>query len=149
MQMNRIAGLFVLCFGLLMILVIIPRHTEIVDYGWTRPHTVPNVMAWVMMLAAAWLVFRPAGKVETGNPVEEDRPADLARAGRAAYYFVLTVAGFWLIARFGFAPVSPLLALAVMLMAGERRPFWLAVGGAAVPFTIWLIVAVLLERNLP
>ena len=50
---------------------------------------------------------------------------------------------------FGFVYVAPVLALIIMLMIGERRPFWLIAGVAAMPAAIWVLVAVVLERALP
>jgi hypothetical protein len=36
-----------------------------------------------------------------------------------------------------------------MLLVGERRIGWLAGGAVIVPFIIWVVVEVLLGRNLP
>jgi len=51
--------------------------------------------------------------------------------------------------RFGFVIVSPVLALAIMLLFGERRPIWLALGCVGMPAIIWLLVVQILERPLP
>jgi putative tricarboxylic transport membrane protein len=55
----------------------------------------------------------------------------------------------YLMQRFGFFYIAPVLALAVMLFIGERRPWWLLTGVIAAPALIWLIVEKLLERPLP
>ena len=57
--------------------------------------------------------------------------------------------GLFAMSRFGFAIVSPFLALAIMLIFGERRPIWLALGGLGMPAVIWLLVVQILERPLP
>lgn len=136
---NRLLGLFFAVFGLLLLLLVIPYHTETIDYGWMRPRTLPNAMALVMVISGLALALRPRGAIDF-----EPR-----RAGRAALYLALIAAGVWLISLFGFEVVAPLLALALMLLIGERRPLWLALGVAGVPLVIWLAVPVLLDRPLP
>lgn len=136
---NRLLGLFFALFGLLLMFVVIPRHTEVIDYGWMRPQTLPNAMALVIAAAGVLLALRPRGAVAM----------EWGAAGRAAAYLVLVAAGVYLISLFGFKIVAPLIALAIMLLIGERRPLWLAVGAGGIPFAIWLVVPVLLGRPLP
>lgn len=136
---NRLLGMFFALFGLLLLFVVIPQHTEAVDYGWMRPRTLPNAMAVVIAVSGLALALRPRGAVAF-----EWRPA-----ARAALFLMLVAAGVYLVSLFGFEAVAPLLALAVMLLIGERRPLWLAVGAAGIPLAIWLVVPVLLDRPLP
>lgn len=136
---NRWLGLFFACFGLLLLFVVIPRQTEVIAYGWMRPHSLPNAAAFVIAAAGAFLVFRPRGAVDF----------EWRKAGGAALYLGLIAAGVYFIALFGFEVVAPLIAMAVMLLAGERRPAWLALGAAGIPFVIWLAATVLLDRPLP
>ena len=136
---NRLLGLFFAVFGLLLLVVVIPQHTEVIDYGWMRPQTVPNAMAMVIAVSGLILALRPRGAVAF----------EWHRAGRAAQYLALVAAGVYLISRFGFELTAPLLALAIMLLIGERRPLWLAVGVVGIPFAIWLAVPVFLDRPLP
>lgn len=136
---NRLLGLFLALFGLLLLLVVIPWQTEVIDYGWMRPRTLPNAMAALVTLCGVMLALRPRGAVDFAW-----RPA-----GRAACYLALLSAGLWCIDRFGFELVAPPLALVMMVMIGERRPLWLALGVAGVPLVIWLAVPVLLNRPLP
>lgn len=136
---NRLLGLFFAVFGLLLLLVVIPYQTEIVDSGRMKPQTLPNAMAVVIALAGVFLALRPRGAVDY----------DRRNAGRAALYLGLVTAGVYLISLFGFEIVAPLLALTLMLFIGERRPLWLLFGVAGVPFVIWLTVPVLLNRPLP
>ncbi len=132
-------GLFFACFGLLLLFVVIPRQTEVIAYGWMRPQSLPNATAIVIAAAGAFLALRPQGGVDF----------EWRQAGGAALYLGLVAAGVFLIALFGFVVVAPLIALAVMLLAGERRPAWLALGAAGIPFVIWLAATVLLDRPLP
>jgi putative tricarboxylic transport membrane protein len=48
----------------------------------------------------------------------------------------------------GFMLVSPVLALVLMRIGGERRPLWLVVGALVMPALIWFCVAFLLSRVL-
>ncbi|HSH40756.1 MAG TPA: tripartite tricarboxylate transporter TctB family protein [Arenicellales bacterium] len=136
---NRLLGLFFAGFGLLLILVVIPQQTEVIDYGWMRPRTLPVAMAIIITVAGAALALRPRGATDF----------EWGGAGRAALYLGLIAAAVWLIGRYGFEVVAPALALAVMLLIGERRPLWLALGAVVVPLAIWVAVVMLLERPLP
>lgn len=136
---NRLLGLFFACFGLLLLFVVIPWQTEVIAYGWMRPQSLPNVAAIVIAAAGAFLACRPRGAVDF----------EWRNAGGAALYLGLVATGVYLIALFGFEVVAPLIAMAVMLLAGERRPAWLALGAVGIPFLIWLAVTVLLDRPLP
>lgn len=136
---NRLLGLCFTGFGLLLLFIVIPRHTEVVGYGWMRPQTLPNAMAIVIAGAGAVLALRPRGAVDF----------EWRRAARAALYLALLAVGVYLISLYGFELVAPLLALAMMVLIGERRPLWLAIGAAGIPFVIWLVVPVLLGRPLP
>lgn len=136
---NRLLGLCFMGFGLLLLFIVIPRHTEVVGYGWMRPQTLPNAMAIVITAAGAVLALRPRGAVDF----------EWRRAARAALYLALLAVGVYLISLYGFEVVAPLLALAMMVLIGERRPLWLAIGAAGIPFVIWLVVPVLLGRPLP
>lgn len=136
---NRLLGLFFAAFGLLLLLVVIPWQTETIDYGWMRPQTLPNAMAVVIAVSGLVLALRPRGAVAF----------DWRRAGWAALYLGLVAGGVQLISRFGFEVIAPLLALAIMLLIGERRPLWLVLGAMGIPLAIWLAVPVLLDRPLP
>lgn len=138
-SLDRCSGLFFAALGLLLFFVVIPYDTEVVDYGWVRPQTVPNAMAWVLTILGAVLVIRPGGSV----------PFDPRRSLRAGFFLAILGAGLVLIDRFGFVAVAPVLALGLMVLIGERRPFWLFLGTIALPFLIWFTVTILLQRPLP
>ena len=137
--LSRCSGLFFVTFGLLLYFVVIPYDTETVDYGWVRPQTVPNAMAWIITIAGVVQVIQPTGAIS----------ADIARIGRAVLHLLIVAGGILAISQFGFRLVSPFLALAIMLAVGERRPVWLALGAIGIPVLIWFVVAVLLGRPLP
>ena len=64
-------------------------------------------------------------------------------------YLVVIATGLFAISRLGFVIVSPFLAFAIMLIFGERRPGWLALGCVGMPAAIWFLVVQVLERPLP
>lgn len=136
---NRWLGVFFACFGLLLLFVVIPLQTEVIAYGWMRPQSLPNAAAIVIAAAGLFLALRPRGAVDF----------DWRQAGGAALYLGMVAGGVYLITLFGFEVVAPLIAMAVMLLAGERRPLWLVLGAAGIPFVIWLAATVLLDRPLP
>lgn len=139
MTADRAAGLVVIGFGLLLYAVVIPWQVETADYGWLRPRTLPRILAVVLVLGGIVLTVWPGGEARPGA----------ARWGWAAAFAAVLILGLFLISQVGFVWVAPGMALAVMLLAGERRPLWLALGTVAMPAAIWFAAAVLLERPLP
>lgn len=136
---KRIEGLLIAALGVALYTYIIPHHTETVEYGWLKPHTVPNVVAVVLMLCGVDLALRPPKQ-------EQEDPVQMARA---LMYLGVVSAGVLAIAWVGFLDVAPVLALVLMLLIGERRPLWLLAGVAGVPAFIWFCVEILLQRPLP
>lgn len=139
MSLDRISGALVAVFGLALLVFIVPGQVEEVSYGWVRPETVPNAVAVALVLLGLWKVFTPGA----GNDFSP------RRALRAFFYLGYAALAVWAMGRFGFAAVAPVMMLALMLLIGERRPLWLAIGTIAVPGLIWGAVAVLLDRTLP
>jgi len=61
---NRLPGAFVAAGGLILVLYIVPNHTEPVDYGWMRPQTLPMICGAALVLLGilnALLPGAPAG----------------------------------------------------------------------------------------
>ena len=48
--------------------------------------------------------------------------------GRLALGIVVVFVGVWAMSRFGFLPVAPVLAALLVLICGERRWAWIALG---------------------
>jgi putative tricarboxylic transport membrane protein len=138
MTLNRISGVVVAVFGIMLFFWIIPRHTETVDYGWLRPATLPNVTAIIVIVASIIHVIFPSGKAEFDGPL----------AMRAGFFFVISLAGLFLMHHVGFLIAAPLLIMVLMLLIGERRPLWLAIGVVLVPLGIWSAIELLLKRSL-
>jgi putative tricarboxylic transport membrane protein len=139
MSVNRLSGLAVAVFGLALLLFVIPANTETVDYGWMRPRTIPDLCAVLLVLLGILHASMPRGSVRF------ERRESL----RFALFAAVAAATVWLMGQFGFLPVAPPAALVVMLLIGERRPFWLAAGAIVLPAAIWYVVIHLLERTLP
>jgi len=138
MTLNRISGLVVAVFGIILLFWIIPRHTEPVDYGWLRPATLPNVTAIVVIISSIIHVIFPSGKTEFDGQL----------AMRAGLFFMISLAGLFLMHHVGFLIAAPLLVTVLMLLVGERRPLWLATGIGLVPLGIWSAIELLLKRSL-
>jgi putative tricarboxylic transport membrane protein len=138
MTLNRISGLVVAVFGIILLFWIIPRHTEPVDYGWLRPATLPNVTAIVVIISSIIHIIFPSGKAEFDGQL----------AMRAGLFFMISLAGLFLMHHVGFLIAAPLLVTVLMLLVGERRPLWLATGIVLVPLGIWSAIELLLKRSL-
>ena len=138
MTLNRISGLVVAVFGIILLFWIIPRHTEPVDYGWLRPATLPNVTAIVVIISSIIHIIFPSGQAEFDGQL----------AMRAGLFFMISLAGLFLMHHVGFLIAAPLLVTVLMLLVGERRPLWLATGIVLVPLGIWSAIELLLKRSL-
>jgi len=139
MTLNRLSGVVVVVFGLILLVWIIPRHTEAADYGWLRPATLPNVTAIIIIVSGIIHVLFPAGTAEF----------DLQPAMRAGKFFLISLAGLFIMHHLGFLIAAPLLIIVLMLMVGERRPLWLVAGVVMIPLAIWSSIELLLKRPLP
>ena len=138
-QADRWTGAFFIAVAAVLYFYVIPTYVETVDYGWVYPRTIPNAVAVIVAICGVAQILAPA-KV-TVPPARQ--------LARASLFFAVIVAGLTLTAYIGFKIVAPILALAIMLAIGERRPFWLAAGVIGMPLLIWLFVATLLGRPLP
>lgn len=136
---DRMTGAFFLIFGVILYVVIIPIYVEEVDGGWLKPATVPNAIAVVLALCGALLMLKPT----------QHRVQPRSEFLFAGLYFALLAVGLFVMSYAGFLYSAPVIALAVMLLIGERRLFWLAMGVAGMPLAIWFLVARVLERSLP
>ncbi|MAY85468.1 MAG: hypothetical protein CML02_01880 [Pseudooceanicola sp.] len=139
-MMARLSGLAVAGFGVLLLAWLIPVHTETVGYGWLRPQTLPRACAVALLVLGLALTIWPG---PAGEPGPEVAP------GRLALVIVVVFIGVWAMSRFGFLPVAPVLAALLVLICGERRWAWIALGVGLAPVLSWLVVDLLLNRSLP
>jgi len=138
MTADRMSGLVFFLAAVVMLLWVIPAQVETAEDGVIQPGTLPSALCWLIMVCGAWLVIRPG---EASLP-----PGD--QVFRAAVHMGVLVGGVMTMASFGFVRVAPILALATMLLIGERRPLWLAAGALALPAMIWVFVVQILGRPL-
>jgi putative tricarboxylic transport membrane protein len=135
---NRISGIFVSLFGVVVLFFVIPNQTEIVDYGWLKPGTLPSIAAIIIIVSGALHSVFPKGGVEF----------EPALALRALLIFSIGVLGIWLMT-VKYLIAAPLLMLVLMWVIGERRWGWLFIGVVLLPAFIWFCVDYLLQRPLP
>lgn len=136
---DRIAGLVIATLGLVLLFVIFPFAIEDMDDGSIRPDTVPKAIAAFLVVCGLLLAIKPG----------EQTKRDFQELMMVLLYLAVIAAGLFAISQFGFLIVSPFLALAIMLLFGERRRTWLALGSVGMPAVIWLLVVQILERPLP
>lgn len=135
---NRLSGLFVSLFGIILLLFIIPNQTEFVDYGWLKPATLPSIAAVIITVAGLLHSIFPRGTVEF----------DRTSAVRALLLFFIGLLGLWLMT-ISYMVAAPLLMLLLMWRIGERRWKWLFIGVVILPASIWYFIDYLLQRPLP
>ncbi|MDG2034063.1 MAG: tripartite tricarboxylate transporter TctB family protein [Rhodospirillales bacterium] len=136
---DRIAGLVVASLGLVLLFVVFPFEIEGMDDGSINPDTVPNAIAAFLVVCGVLLAIKRG----------EQTKRDVQELMLVLLYLAIIAAGLFAISHFGFLIVSPFLALAIMLIFGERRPIWLALGCLGMPALIWFLVIHVLERSLP
>lgn len=139
MTLNRISGLVVTAIAVLLILWIIPNHTEIDELATLKPSALPYITASIILIMGLIQVVFPGGKAEF----------DLKSTLQVGFYFALSLAGVYLMNLIGFLIAAPTLILVVMILIGERRPLWLISGIILMPVTIWYSVDILLNWPLP
>ena len=138
MSADRLSGAFFLLTGLALVFLVIPAFVDDVQDGNIAPATLPLMLSWVIAGSGALLMVKPSG-------FRAPPHRQLVRAGLVAGILAGAVG---LMSVFGFMLISPILALVLMCIGGERRPAWLAVGALVMPALIWFCVAFLLGRVL-
>ena len=136
---DRISGAFFFLFGLAMYFLVNPNYIESVDGGNIAPDSLPNVVSVIICFCGGILVVKPTSQ----------QVRDLRSMTRTAMYICLLAAGVYAMSWFGFEYVAPILALAIMVMIGERRLPWLFLGVVGMPVLIWFLVTHALGRALP
>ena len=136
---DRASGAFFLAFGLAMYLAVIPVQVETAEGGNIAPDTLPNIASLIIAVSGLWLMLKP-----TAHQIRDWRFFLTTGA-----YIAALALGIYAMSWFGFVYVAPVLALVIMLMIGERRPHWLALGVIGMPALIWAFVTLILDRSLP
>ena len=139
LETDRIAGLIIATLGLVLLFVVFPFAIEDMDDGSIKPDTLPNALAVFLIVCGSLLA------IKKGEQTKRD-PRELMLV---LLYLAIIAAGLFAISHLGFLIVSPFLALAIMLIFGERRPIWLGLGCVGMPAIIWFLVIQVLERSLP
>ena len=139
LETNRVAGLIVATLGLVLLFVIFPIAIEDIDDGSIRPETLPSALAGFLVFCGIFLAIKPGAQI----------PRSSKEVKMVLIYLAVISLGLFAISRFGFVVASTFLALAIMLLFGERRPGWLALGCVGMPAAIWFLVVQVLERPLP
>lgn len=136
---DRGTGAFFLVFGALLYFVIIPAQIETGGDSWVLPTTIPNAVSITMALCGVLLILKPT----------DQRGQDTTDLMFAVMYIVLIAVGLFVMSYVGFVYSAPFIALILMVLIGERRPFWLGIGVIGLPVIIWVFVVQILERSLP
>ena len=136
---ERIVGLIIAALGLALLFVIFPFAIEDMDDGSIQPDTLPNAIAAFLVICGVLQAIKRGEQVKRHTQ----------ELMMVVLYLVVIAAGLFAISRLGFVIVSPFLAFAIMLIFGERRPGWLALGCVGMPAAIWFLVVQVLERPLP
>ncbi len=139
MSLARLLGSASALIGAGFLFLLIPAQTETVSRGALSPGAFPSVAAALILLCGIVQWVRPAGSA-IFEPEKMVKAVAVVAACLAAT-FALDYLGYLF--------AAPLLVGTVMLLAGERRWFWLGIGVFVFPALIWFIFEILLRRPLP
>jgi putative tricarboxylic transport membrane protein len=140
MSLARWLGAASALIGAGLLFVIIPWQTERAALLTALdPKAYPSAAAILIIVTGLVQLVWPTGSALL----------DWRRMGRAVAIVAICVAGVLLLEFAGYLIAGPVVVAAVMLMAGERRWLWLAVGILAMPAAIWAVFELLLRRPLP
>lgn len=138
MSLERIVTGAILVFSMTFLFLVMPQQVETVSYGRIIPATLPTILLWIIAIAAAVQLIILKDNVGLNSRV----------VFRAALVLTLMTGSAWLMDLFAFEYIAPILALLLMLFIGERRWYWLLLGGIVIPLGIWLLVEQVLNRAL-
>ena len=138
MTLERIVTGVILVFGLTFLFLVLPQQVETVSFGRIVPATLPTALLWIIAAAAAVQLIT----------LKDGASFESVTVFRAIGYWALMIAAVWSMGWLAFEYVAPVLALALMLFIGERRWYWLLLGGIAIPLGVWLLVERVLDRAL-
>jgi len=138
MNIDRVSGAFIALMGLLMLYVVIPAGVENIDGSGLTPKTFPVWLSWLLVIAGVIQLI-------AANKSAVEIPKGLLRIVFLCSCFALVI---YVSSFTGFIFISPVLAFVLMYFMNERRPLWLGLGVCVVPIAIWLIVDVMLGREL-
>ena len=138
MSLERIVTGAILVFSMTFLFLVMPQQVETVSYGRIIPATLPTILLWIIAIAAAVQLMTLKDDVGLNGRV----------VFRAALVLTLMAGSAWLMDLFAFEYIAPILALLLMLFIGEKRWYWLLLGGVAIPLGIWLLVEQVLNRAL-
>lgn len=139
MLANKITCVALICMSIILYLFVIPHQIEDPIFeGWTTPATVPNITVIGIAIMALIQFFN------SKNPSHFDNKVFI----KSLLIAVFGLGAIWVMGKVGFLIVAPILSVAVMMLVGERRISWLALG-AIMPIGFWLLVVEILGRSLP
>ena len=136
---DRIQGIVVLGFGILLLLWLIPNYVTAVPGDPLDPSMFPRAAGWILSgLGFAQIVLaRPGGSVPEGREV----------FGFVCFIVALAIASL-LLPLLGFLPVACGLMIASLVLLRERRPIWAATTLIGVPIFVWFLFTIVLSRSL-
>ena len=139
MHGDRVFGLCVLAFGVLLLLVLIPAEVAS-GRGYTDPGRFPRIAAYLFIGLGALHAATAAPGIDLPSPRE---------AVRLVLVFALALLACWVLRPLGYLVTTVALMAALTLMVFERRPVWIVVTTLAVPLALYAFFVMLLERPLP
>ena len=136
---ERVVGGLLAAAGFATAFWLIPSHTELTPTAALPARAVPTVAAIGIAICGLVQAFKPI-------PIPNPAQGVATKTALAISICALTWVG---LAFVGFEVTASLLAIGLMLLMGERRPLWLAIGGIVLPILIWTVFEIVLRRPLP
>lgn len=139
MLANRITCVVLICVSIILYIFVIPQQVEDPIFeGYTTPATVPNIAVIGIAIMAILQFFN------TKNQPDFDKKVFI----KSLLIALFGLCAIWAMGKVGFLSIAPILSVLVMVLVGERKIPWLALG-AIMPIGFWVLVVQVLNRSLP
>lgn len=139
MHSDRILGICVTLFGVVLLLILIPEHVA-EGRGYTDPTRFPKMAAWLFIVLGILhtILSSPGINLPSGR-----------EALRVFAVLALALGGAILMHWIGYFAGSILVMAGLTLMVFERRLHWIVLTTIVVPFGLYAFFVLLLDRPLP
>lgn len=139
MNLDRYLGIATALFGVVVIALIIPNQVEQIESSGMEPKAFPTMLSWGLVFFGVMQALFAKG---------DDTTVDKHIVIRVLILCAVLALFIYASTYLRFIYLSPLLAIILMKVMGENRLFWLVLGAVGTPLLIWLLVDVLLGRQL-
>lgn len=136
-----IVGIVILCFGVLLLTVLIPNYVEVprrVRLLALAPYFWPNIIGVLLVLCGGLLAMRAYFAPPTPPEQTESLAISQPEALRLAGTLLLLVATLFALPRLGMVWTTMITFVAMVLLTGGKRLVWAIVVAVLLPLVLYI-----------